>query len=122
MAPTMEQPAAQPAAGTGLEGVQTVIENATANLKTEIDSKFMEMEQKINSITELEGKLQAIISDLDEMKGRYTAISERIEKIAELEDSVSEVKGNVNSMLQILKSALPPMIKTLKEIKEGKGP
>ena len=47
-------------------------------------------------------------------------MSERSEKMLELEGQVLDVKGNVSSILQILKATLPPVIKTLKELKEKK--
>ncbi len=100
------------------EELQLALDSAISNLKTEIDSRLVEIEGKIESMSQVEETLKTIVSDLDEMKGRYNAMSERSEKFSEIEDQVLEIKGNISSVLQILKTTLPPVIKTLKEMKD----
>lgn len=102
------------------EEFQVVIDSAISNLKVEFDSKILELEEKLESVSHLEESLKTIISDLDEIKGKYNAMSERSDKMVELEGQVLDVKGNVSSILQILKTTLPPVIKTLKELKDKK--
>ena len=116
-----EEPAQQyPEPSFAQEDVQVAIDSAISGLKTELDAKFMELESKLESVEHLEENLGRIVSDLDEIKGKYTAMSERAEKLSEMEDEMLEVKGNVSSVLQILKSTLPPVIKSLKDLKEKK--
>ena len=102
------------------EDFQVALDGAISNLKAEFDSKMLELEGKLDSVSHLEESLKVIVADLDEIKGKYTAMSERSEKFIELEGQVLDVKGNVSSILQILKATLPPVIKTLKELKEKK--
>lgn len=86
-------------------------------LRHEMDTKFNEIEADIRSIRETEQKLSKIISDLEEMKGNYAHMTEHAEDMGKYEDELAELKGSVDSVLEILKNTLPPVIKTLKELK-----
>lgn len=102
------------------EEFQMLLQTAIENLKNEMEQKLQELEGRLERVGELEDKLQTIISSLEEMKGKYSVLIDKSDQFAKYEDELGEVKGNVNSVLQILKTTLPPVIKTLQEIKEQK--
>lgn len=102
------------------EEFQILLQTAIENLKSEMEQKLQELEGRLERVGELEDKLQTIISSLEEMKGKYSVLLEKSDQFAKYEEELGEVRGNVNSVLQILKTTLPPVIKTLQEIKEQK--
>ncbi len=102
------------------EEFQMLLQTAIENLKNEMEQKLQELEGRLERVGELEDKLQTIISSLEEMKGKYSVLLEKSDQFGKYEQELGEVRGNVNSVLQILKTTLPPVIKTLQEIKAQK--
>jgi len=118
--PQYEQPQPQQQS-LAQDEFQVLLQTAIENMKNEMDQKLQDLEVRLERVGELEGKLQTIISSLEEMKGKYSVLLEKSDQFAKYEDELGEVKGNVNSVLQILKTTLPPVIKTLQDIKEQKA-
>lgn len=115
-----EQQPQQQQQSVAQEEFQMLLQTAIENLKNEMEQKLQELEGRLERVGELEDKLQTIISSLEEMKGKYSVLIEKSDQFGKYEQELGEVRGNVNSVLQILKTTLPPVIKTLQEIKAQK--
>ena len=124
LVPGAPTPAPAPAAGApgySLDDLHSMIQPLLEGLRAEIDAKLDNISSNLEKVSSTEKKLDALIKDLEKIKTGYGEISDKTKDIGDYQDELNQLKTSVNSVLEILKGTLPPMIKTLREMKGGKA-
>lgn len=127
-APEPEQPPWEPpksAAPTQLgkysiTDLETVIRPLIEGLKTEVDSKLDSISGELRKLSATDKKLQGIVQELETVKTQLSTLSKK-KLTTDYDEELAQLKGSVNSILEILKGTLPPVIKTLRELKNEKA-
>jgi len=84
--------------------------------KQEIEVRMMALDEKLNTLMKNSGKLEKILTEVEGIKQKHTD-TKNDKKEEELGKDLDELKTNINSILEVLKTTFPPMIRTLKDLK-----
>jgi hypothetical protein len=104
-----------------LDDYVAIAESVAEGIRNELNRRLDRLSERVEAHAELSKKLDSIIVDIEEIKGKYATMLERSEELRHFESELQELKGSTEAVLGILKTTLPVVLKTLKEIKE-KGP
>ena len=100
-----------------LGDIESLVMPLLEEFRGEMNEKVQGLQGELESLNETELRLRAVLDSLEEIKGRYSSIADQTQDFGRYEEEIEELKASVDSVLKILKSTLPPVIKTLKEIK-----
>lgn len=100
--------------------LETVIKPLIEGLKLEVDSKFDSISKDLQKVTETEKKLEKVVTELESIKTKLSKASAGAGG-GNYDEELAQLKGSVNTILEILKGTLPPVIKSLRELKEEKA-
>jgi len=128
-APASVQPTGSPTTGKppweqgnnigkySIDDLETVVQPLIEGFKLEMEAKLDSISRDLKKLSETEKKIESLVKDLEKMKGELSVIAEKKAEIGNYDEELSQLKGSVNTILEILKGTLPPVIKSLRELK-----
>jgi hypothetical protein len=113
--PPFVQPAPVEPQAPPTEDMQNIAQSVGEGVKQELNAKIDVLREEVNELKSLEKDISELVSSMKEVERKYEELETKApERMAE----ISEIKGTVNSMNQVLNKALPALIKEISSLKK----
>lgn len=123
--PFLPQPGAaeaMPAAETyAQEDIEKIARDIADEVRQEFEEKIKGLNAELDELRKLDKEMEKMYDTFEKLNEKYTELEDKISELpTKTQEDLSEIKATVNSINQIMSSALPALIKEVRELKPQK--
>ncbi len=111
-------PVAPPPGASSAEELKSALRSIVDEIRADFDEKISAVSAELESLKNLEQEIQQLSADFSELKRKYEDLEDK-QSGASAEEIVA-MKTSINEMNSILKTALPALIKEIRDQKTQK--
>lgn len=112
--PTME-------AGLAQEDVEAIVRNVTDEIRKEFEEKIKDLSEDLDELKKIENEIEKMHSVFERLSDKYKELAEKMATLpTQSQEDLKEIKATIGNINQIMSSALPALIKEVREIKGQK--
>lgn len=113
-------PVAPPPGASSAEELKDALRGVIEELRSDFDQKISVLDEELSEIKKLDEDLKKISVDFGDLREKYDELDEKISSMAGRQQDFNELKAAVSEISQIMRTALPALIKEVRDLKEKK--
>ncbi|HIJ97824.1 TPA: hypothetical protein H1012_00100 [archaeon] len=111
-------PIEPPAGASSAEELKQALRDIVNEIRGDFDQKLETMNAELEQIKVIENSLEILTEDVEKLGKKYDALEQKL-SVSQTED-MAQMKNTINEINQIMKTALPALIREVRDIKTSK--